>query len=244
MKGIGGLILALAIGIIGAFSNWFYLAQKSRQLAKVSFIGISENRAINAGDLLQEADFVPIEIPAAHIGYLEQAAYRYSERQTVAGMTAPRAYGPGEILLRLDVRTPPQLDIKKMLGENERVMWIPVDTRSFVASLVQAGDNVSFLVPKMTGPLPVSPDGARPPAGDGQTEIIGPFRILALGNRMGSVEVMRAAGMSPAQENVMAVSVKLVNNALDDQSRKLSELLRLTNFQQVQVLLHPDANKR
>jgi hypothetical protein len=61
---------------------------------------------------------------------------------------------------------------------------------------------------------------------------------------MGSVEVMRAAGMSPAQENVMAVSVKLVNNALDDQSRKLSELLRLTNFQQVQVLLHPDANKR
>ena len=69
--------------------------------------------------------------------------------------------------------------------------------------------------------------------------MIGPFRILALGNRLGSQEVLRASGMSPSQENVMAVAVKVVKGELDEKGQKLLDTLRLTNFQQVQVLLHP-----
>ncbi len=240
MKGVTGLIVALVIGILGAFCNWFYIAQKSRELDKIAFIGISDARAINAGDVLQEADFAPIEIPAVNVGYLEQAAYKFSERHTVAGMTAPRSYQPGEVLLRLDVRTPAALDVKKLLGENERVMWIPVDTRTFVASLASAGDLVSFLVPKYSAPLPVNPDGgAQRPAGSG-SEILGPFRILALGNRVGSVEVMKAAGMQSQQENVMAIAIKVTNGNLDEMGQRLAELLRMNNFQQAQVLLHPE----
>lgn len=241
MKGITGLVVALVIGIVGAFCNWFYIAQKSRDLEKVAFIGISDARAVNPGDVFTESDFVPIEIPAVNVGYLENAAYKFSERHTVAGMSAPRSYQPGEILLRLDVRTPAALDVKKLLGENERAMWIPVDTRTFVASLVSAGDLVSFLVPKYGAPQPVTPDGATRPMGTG-SEIIGPYRILALGNRVGSLEVMRAAGMQPVQENTMAVVVKVKDGTLDEAGQKLAELLRMNNFQQVQVLLHPESN--
>lgn len=241
MKGAMGLVVALGLGILGAFCNWFYLAQKSRDLEKVEFIAISDQRLINAGDVFQESDFVPVAIPALNVGKLGLSAYKYSERQTIVGMAAPRAYEPGEILLRLDVRTPPPMDVKRLLVENERVMWIPVDNRTFVAPLVNAGDLVSFIVPKLSGPTParVDPDEL---AG-GPTEILGPYRILALGNRLGSAEVMKAAGLAPAQENVMAVAVKVVDGKLDENGRKLSDLLRLTNFQQVQVLLHPDPAK-
>jgi hypothetical protein len=115
MKGVPGLMMALGLGIVGAFCNWFYLAQKAREVEMVDFIG----RA---------------------------------------------AAGP--------------------------------------------------------------------------TETIGPFRILALGNRLGTPEVLRASGQAAAQENVMAVAVKLIGRDLDEPGQKLSELLRITNFQQVQVLLH------
>ena len=39
----------------------------------------------------------------------------------------------------------------------------------------------------------------------GPIETIGPFKILALGNRLGSPEVMRAAKMPQLQENVLAI---------------------------------------
>ncbi len=125
-----------------------------------------------------------------------------------------------------------------MLGENERAMWITVDTRSFVASLVQAGDNVSFLVPKLSGRCRFPPTAlVPPPVADSPRSSAVPHSGPR--NRMGTVEVMRAAGMSPAQENVMAVAVKLVNNSFDEQTRRLTEMGNLP----VQVLLHPDAKK-
>jgi hypothetical protein len=64
---------------------------------------------------------------------------------------------------------------------------------------------------------------------------------LALGNRLGSQEVLRASGMTASQENVMAVAVKFVAGEFDEKAQRLVDLLRLTNFQQVQVILHPSA---
>lgn len=245
MKGVPGLMLALALGIVGAFCNWFYLAQKARDLEKVEFIGIAEGVQINAGDHFKDSDLVPIAIPKLSIGNLEKSAPLYRDRVTIIGMDATRSYMPGEILLRQDLRTPPPMDVKKLISENERVMWIPVDTRTFVPGLVNAGDQVSFLVPKTPNgrpaPVPVGDGASGPPLALGGTDIIGPFRILALGNRLGTPETLRAAGLSPAQENVMAVAVKLTNGALDEKGQMLTDLLRLTNFQQVQVLLHPGA---
>jgi len=245
MKGLPGLLIAVALGILGAFCNWFYLAHKARDLEKVEFIGIADNVQINAGDKFKETDLQPVAIPRLNVGNLEQAAPLYSDRATVIGMPATRSYIPGEILLRQDLRTPPPLDIKKLLAENERVMWIPVDTRTFVPTLVNSGDFVSFVVPRtsMTPSEPPRFDATRPPpqpTTPALTETIGPFRVLALGNRLGSPEVLRAAGLSPTQENVMAIAVKTdKSGALDAAGQKLSDALRAANFQHVQVFLHP-----
>ena len=248
MKGVSGLLIAVGLGIAGAFCNWMYLAAKGRDLEMVDFIGINDNVKINVGDKFNKSQFIKISIPGTAVGNLDKAAYLWKDLDTVVGDAATKSYSPGEILLRQDVRTPPEMDIKKLLAPDERVLWIPVDTRTFVPSLVNAGDNVSFIVARFTlgAPTPAAegdetPETAeapqkRPPP---STETIGPFRILALGNRLGSQQVMRASGTSPSQENVMAVAVKVVNGEFDEKGQKLLDTLRLTNFQQVQVLLHP-----
>lgn len=246
MKGARGLMVAGALGILGAFCNLFYLAQKSHDLAKVEFISIAPDVQINAGDRFKESDFVPLGIPHQGVGNLERSATLYSELRSVVGMAATRSYMPGELILQQDLRTPPPPDVKRLLGENERVLWLPVDTRTFVADLVNPGDQVSFIVPKLSrvgAPPAVAEGETRLPVAEA-TEQLGPFRILALGNRLGSPEALRAAGGSPTQQNVMAIAVKMTGPGLDEAGQKLSDILRLTNFQQVQVLLHPSANAK
>lgn len=128
-------------------------------------------------------------------------------------------------------------------------MWVPVDARTFVASLVVPGDMVSFIVPKYAGTAPTpapaepGPDGKPlpkpvPTASGPSTEIIGPFKILSIGNRLGSTEVLRTAKMPQLQENVMTVSVKVINGELEPRAQRLYLTLS-TSGQQVGVLLHP-----
>ncbi|MGQ0633846.1 MAG: hypothetical protein ACT4QC_04490 [Planctomycetaceae bacterium] len=244
MKGLPGLLLALGLGIVGAVCNWLYLSQ-GQGLKSVSFVGIA--RDLSAGHKFEKEDFEAITVPAEAAVWLRKSAYLWEDRVTLAGMAATKSYEVGEILLQQQLRTPPESDVKKLIAADERVLWIPVDTRTFVASLVTAGDQVSFIVPRFPGVAPVDPEpalapespGAGEPQGPGGSQMLGPFRVLALGSRLGSAEVLRAAGVTPTQENVMAVAVKVSGGQLDPLGQRLSDLLRLTNFQQVQVLLHP-----
>src|SRR5262245_17937788 len=139
MKGVPGLLIALGLGIVGAFCNWMYLAQLGRDMQSVDFIGISENVKINAGDKFNEGHCMKISIPGTAVGNLDKAAYLWKDMATVVGIAATRSYSPGEILMRQDVRTLPEMDVKKLLSPDERVVWIPVDTRTFVPALVNAG---------------------------------------------------------------------------------------------------------
>jgi hypothetical protein len=247
MKGVPGLLIAVGLGIVGAFCNWMYLAQMGKDMQTQDFIAVGENVRINAGDKFAEGHFMKVSIPGNNLGNLDKVAVKWSERATVVGQPATKSYSPEEILLWHDLRTPPELDIKKLLSADEYAMWIPVDTRTFVPALVNAGDNVSFIVPRVGSafPTPAVEDGTEPGKAAPMTETIGPFRILALGNRLGSPEVLRATGQTASQENVMAVAVRVVGkdqfgqDQFDEKGQKLLDTLRLTNFQQCQIILHP-----
>jgi hypothetical protein len=251
MKGAPGLLFAIGLGIVGAFCNWLYLANKGKQLEMVDFIAIAEDVKINPGDKFNEAQFMPLSIPQNAVGNLDKVAVFWKDRATVVGETATKSYSPGEILLQRQIRTPPEMDIKRLLLPDETLLWIPVDTRTFVPALVNAGDHVKFIVPRLALATPAAegdenenPD-KRPPS---STELIGPFRILALGTRLGSPEVLRAAGVTASQENIMAVAIKMVGpkfDEFDEKGQKILDYLRTTNNQQVQVILlpAPDAAK-
>ncbi len=243
-----GLVLALSVGLglVAAILNWLYLIEKGKGVASESFVGVAEDARVRRGDVFTDIQLVPVTIPKNRVGTLEQFAIRYDDRQTIIGMTATRNYNDGELVLRADLKSPPpELELS---SATERAMWIPVDTRTFVPTLVMPGDQVSFIV--SAGPsLARRPsdsgedDPSAPPQPaampDAKVETIGPFRVLSLGNRLGSTEVMRAAGIPQLQENVMTISVNELNGQLDAKSQKLWALLHQTDFRQVGVLLHP-----
>ncbi len=241
MKGAPGLLIAIGLGIAGAFCNWLYLANKGQELEMVEFIAIADDVKINPGDKFNESQFMKLKIPknAVLAGNLEKVAVLWRDMSTIVGEPATKSYSPGEILLQKQIRTPPEMDIKKLLMADERLLWIPVDTRTFVSSLVNAGDQVSFIVPRLTPAAPTEADENAEKKVASSTELIGPFRILALGNRLGSQEVMRAAGYTASQENVMAVAVKLIGNEFEEKGQKILDRLQTSNYQQLQVILHP-----
>lgn len=237
MKGIQGLVVAITLGIAGFVLNWVYLNRKANQFENQGFIAIASNTTLAPGDVFREGHLVEVPIPKASAEKLAPVAIRWEDRETVYGMHAVHAYSGDELLFRKDLETPPP---ELELGEHERAMWIPVDQRTFVPALVVPGDEVDFLI---RGPHPASRD----PAGEnasgagarGMTDIIGPFRVLSLGNRLGKTDVMNAARMSQAQENVMTIRVKTVGNNLDEDAQRLLNALEASGFQEVGVLLRP-----
>ena len=241
MKNHLGLIVAIVLGVIGATLNFLYLTNKAANFDKVAFLSIDRQASIKRGETFREDHFVPLEIPKGAVSsQLSHDAILYSERGAVVGMKATRDYGGGEMVLQDQLKTPPQE--LALTGENERAMWVPVDTRTFVPSLIRPGDMVSFLIPKGVVPVARAPEDGEdrpPPPSIGDSELVGPFKVLSVGNRLGSAEVFKAAGMPQQQENVLTISVHAQGNQLDPLAKKLWDLLQAGGFRQAGVILHP-----
>jgi len=256
MKGPIGLVVALLLGVLAAALNWVYLEGKTRQVRSVSFLGIREGAAIRPGDEIQDADLVEVRIPELHTGKLKDYVYFYDDRETLKGFRATRPYLGGELLRREDFRTPPP---ELRLAKGQLLAWLSVDSRSFVPELVNPGDRVTFIVPTATPraalqPTPVDAgDGTGAPAAApapmaSNVEMIGPFVIAAIGSRLGSAEVSRAARGRGMSDYELGIVVK--NEGTDAEPRleakaaRLAELSRRVGNQGIGVLLHPSTEAR
>lgn len=248
MKGIYGVLIAVALGLAAALLNWSYLARKARDVEREAFLGVADGVTIRPGDLFKEEDLVAVEIPKHRVGVLPQFAVHYADRFTVIGGHAVREFEGGQLILRQDLKAPPPEP--RPLAADEREIGIPVDTRTFVPSLYKAGDWISFVVPKVRSALQPPPDenddessgtpepapSAAAPAG---TETIGPFEIRTIGNRVASSDVSRASRMKQVQENVLNIIVKVEGDELEPKAQKLSDLLLTYNIRQFVILGHP-----
>ncbi len=249
------LLVAAVLGILGAAVNWVYLDGKSKQLEKIEFLSVAPGVTMLPGDRFIETKLAALAIPKDNVSKeLFLQAVRWTDRQTVIGMTAAYTFDGGEIILRQRLKTPPPT--MELTREDERGLPIPVDTRSFVPSLVNPGDIVSFLI-TTGGPPPPPPDAdndgnsptpaqsvVRPSATATQRmETIGPFRVLSIGNRLGSADVLKSSGSSQFQENVMTIAVKMQGDQLEPRATRLLGLLQSGGTRQAGVLLHPRTNK-
>jgi hypothetical protein len=245
MKGIQGLILALALGIAGALFNWAYLASRAKEVEMREFVAIAPGTSLNRGDTIREEQLARLSIPAQAVGNLGDFAVLYSARQTVIGRPVWRVKLGGALLLTDDLRTPMKelvINENPSPGEEEVGMFIPL-TSVVVTQLLEPGDLVSFAAntthysrptlaskPAENGkdaakgvkPVPVT-DPSVPIT---ETEIIGPFKILSLGNRLGSRDVMIANRMSPTNENVLTISVKIVDGVMEPKAQKLLNIVQ------------------
>ena len=235
MKGLQGLVIAIVLGLAAAVLNWFYLVRQSQQVETVAFVGIHPEQYVERGERLREEQLVAVRIPRNAVGNLSDFAVLDSARRSVIGQPVSRPLDRGRLLLQDDLDTPPP---KLVLGENERIMWIPVDNRSYVPSLVTPGDMVTFKVvrgaPTPAGG-PIDPQTGRPPTPAGPVERIGPFKVLSVGNRLGSAEVMQAAKIPQMQENVLGISVTPEVEAKTD---KLWAMIQASDFRSVGIEKH------
>jgi len=248
------LFVAAALGLVAAAMNWVYLDSKSKQFEKIEFLSVATGATILPGDRFTEDKLAPLAIPRDNVRpELFAQAIKWADRQTVIGMTAVYPFEGGKIILRQDLKTPPPT--MELTREDERGLPIPVDTRTFVPSLVNPGDMVSFVIGGAVPlPAPQSSDGdetdsSSPPAPtpamarNQRIETIGPFRVLSIGNRLGSAEVQKASGLSQLQENVMTIAVRMQGDQLEPKAARLLTLIQMGGGRQAGVLLHPRTNK-
>ena len=237
MKGVTGLIIALTLAIAGGVCNWMYIARQAENYERVAFVKVGDER-IRAGDKFKRDHFEKVEIPKNLLGNLETVAVKWIDLTTVVNRVATKDYVTDQIILQSDLTTPAATDLNKKIGPDELVMWLPVDPRAFMSQHVNPGDMVSFRVPRLltSGPTPVTSEDDDGPVSD---EIIGPFRILALGNRKGDPAVAKAYGQRSGSENVLAISVKKRDTSLEPRAQRIADILATTSFKGVQVLLHP-----
>lgn len=240
MKGMPGLVSALILGLLAAGLNWFYLDRKAREFEKVSFVAIAPDTLVHQGETFDRAHFVEMPVPEVAARKLEGVAVLWKDLDTVVGMNAVREFSGDELLLRKDLETPPA---ELELAENERALWIPVDQKNFVASLVIPGDEVDFLMPR-GATIAANPAGSPTPtpagaAAGGRTQIIGPFKVLSIGNRLGKSDVLNAARVPQLQENIITVRVKMNGAFLDEDAERLLGAMQATNYREVGVLLRP-----
>jgi hypothetical protein len=248
MKGIQGLIVALGLGMAGALLNWAYLASRSSQEASVSFVGVKAGQTINRGEILRDDHLTELMIPERWVGNLNELAVLWSAKEAVVGRPVWRTLTGECLLLNEDVKTPPE---SLKLEDGEQIMWIPVESRAFVPSLIAPGDEVMFLVPRLTlashanaaADASAEKGGLSPvPFESASTREIGPFRVRALGNRLGSAQVWAAAKIPQLQENVIGISVKPEEK---QKAMALWDLLQATNYRQVGIeKLGPPGRKR
>lgn len=256
MKSIQGLLVAIGLALVGAMFNWMYLHSGPSREATISLVGIKKGETVRAGEILRDEHLVELPIPEAYAGDLREFAFEWKDRPTLIGQPVVRTVTGGYLLLNDDLHTPPQ-EIK--LEPWESAIWIPVDTRAFVPSLFKPGDTVSFLVTRTAGiptpAMPSPPPGglmkpiaaaeSNPAVSSGPLEAVGPFTILALGNRLSSPEVMRASkGPQQVQENVLAIRVSTRVPGEPERAERLWSLLQATNFREVGVKLHSRSKEK
>lgn len=236
MKGSYGLIVAVVVGVLGVALNWIYLQNKTRDVEKVEFLGLREDVTMQPGQTFKDSDLERVPIAKMHAGNLHEYAHLFSDKPTVVGYSPTRVYQGGQLILRADLRTPPA-DIA-FTNKNQRLITVE-NLRGFQSSLYTPGDQIDFIVPTM-GPRATIIDGGtgQPASRTKDFEVIGPFTIAHIGERLGSPNAARASRMRSANEKSVGVFATWEGEEYDAQTKKLLSLLTRGNEQNIRVSMH------
>lgn len=233
MKGLPGIIIAAALGIVGAFCNWFYINNEAKNYEKVSFIAISDDAAIETGDRLKSEHFVKVDVPKAYVGELDKTAVHWNDRQAVTAYRATKSYRGGEVLFWHDLTGIAQQDLTERLGKDEVLFQVVVDAATFIPEHYDPGDEVEFFVPQMLNT--VTPAGTSQGNDAGSTATVGKFRILALGGRKGKRETAAAYNQRPVRENIVTIALKF---PFDSKAEELFRLITTGGGRGVRMIKH------
>jgi len=224
---------------------------------------------IARGDRLLKSDLKKVPVPKGRVGEIRNFAIPWSARKTVEGEPVWRAISEPRLLWNDDLKTPPQeLDIREgemdigvtidtrtcvpsLIQPGQLVSFIIPRTRGGMTTDAGSAGLVAPFGPSKPGDAALDDNTTSSEAlGDenvdraakplGSTVIIGPFRVISVGNRLGSADVMRAARLRQLQENVMRIAIPVTKDGdiAEKKAQLLIDMLYATNFRQVGVMMH------
>lgn len=237
MKGMQGLIVAAMLGLLGVAMNWIYLQGKTKDIVSISFLGIRSGVTIEPGQLIKDEHLEAVKIPKANSENLKEFAYLYNDRDTIVGIKATRRYQSGDLIYREHYRTPPS-ELK--LAQGEKLIWVSVNSNSFVAELIDPGDRIEFTFPvfeKAAAPPKEEGVQAVPAARIVRTETIGPFRVASLGTRLSPSDVARGNRLASSQEQKIGIVISTRDPKELDNATRLQGKVLARDYQEIGVTL-------
>ncbi len=227
MKGTQGVAIAVALGVVGAVCNWFYISRKAADLDKVEFVYVKADAKIRAGDKFKKEHFGKVEIPRRYAGNLMKVAVLWNDRGLAEQYPAPRAFDKNQLLLNSDLLTPAQKGVAELLGPDEISESVVVDSTTFVASNFNPGDRVLFSLPATRN---MSSRKTAP-----TVQQAGPFRILRVGSRGGSRALTKARGARESRSNILTIPLNNKGGKPDKAAKDLRTLLDSAGGQGLRV---------
>jgi hypothetical protein len=226
MKGIQGLVIAIVLGIVGAAFNWVYLNNKSKEFEIESFIGVKKGQTIALGAPIKKAYLEKIDIPKSNARNLKVYAYPHENLDSLIGQKSIRKYEGGELLLRQDFQTHPN---RLNLENKQQAFWVPIDTRTTITSHITPGiTQVYFFVPGANNQKHASPSSE-------DRDWLGPFEVLSVGNRFGSVDTMKASKTAPKNEHMLTLRATDKNGKPNNKASRLVKHLTNTDYQPLRL---------
>jgi hypothetical protein len=233
------LALPVGLGVVAAVVNW---ATVSAKLQPEAFVAVNVNLA--AGQPVRPADLAKIEL-SGDLGSLREAAIPWEHRAAVYHRAVPRDLVAGDIVLWRDATA--LLDELPRDGEDK--LSIPLSDIPFIPRFILVGQEVGFWIAgaeeEISPPPDASDEDLSGAAVTPKGEYVGPFRVLAVGERATPGEPS-ANDVRGRVNQVLTIAVKL-----DPQTRRLDEktqhLLSLLNNHRrqriVAILLHSPVHR-
>jgi hypothetical protein len=171
------LLLPLLLGLAAGAINYLIVA---RDVPKLTYY-VKAKEPISAGTVLdaKKLDSVGYEVSIP-------AAVPWDDAVALNGRRVPRAYQPGDLVLRQDLLYDQPLE----LSPGEVAVNIALDDVSYEPELLRVGSFIGFVVPGR---------GGTELAGEGYS-ILGPYRLVAIGS-------MTAPRQSVSQRAAGTISV-------------------------------------
>lgn len=211
--------IPLVLGALAALVNWWSMSESEF----VEYISV--NRDVIPGQVLRSEDIQATAIPKNFQGQLDRAAVPFSQNGVIDNNPIQRKLTRGDLLTFRDLG---QSGPKENLSQGEEAYLLPLRGVPYDPEILFVGDLVSFVFPATSADE------------EGESERIGPFRIVSIGASF--TRDQSAGGKGTVDQIGIAVPQLKENPRRKEAEKLLRKLARSADNsgQSVFLVLHPD----